>query len=207
MNAEREADGKDRIINLGIGAPDGMPPAAAIEALKEAASQPGNHAYQSYIGIPALRQAFADWYARYYHVELNPATEIQPLVGSKEGILLISLAFIDKGDKVLVPDPGYPTYSSASALAEAETVTYDLVPENGWQPDFEKLEKTDLSGVKIMWTNYPNMPTGAPATGELYRKLADFGRRHGILICNDNPYSFILNDNPLSILAAEGARE
>lgn len=207
MNAERDAAGEERIINLGIGAPDGMPPAAAIDALKESASQPGNHAYQSYIGIPQLRKAFADWYARYYGVSLDPGKEIQPLVGSKEGILLISLAFLNPGDKVLVPDPGYPTYSSATALTEACLVPYDLKAGNGWQPDFDALEKMDLSGVKIMWTNYPNMPTGAPATMELYGKLADFGRRHGILICNDNPYSFILNDRPLSILAVPGAKE
>ena len=207
MNSEREASGQDRIINLGIGAPDGMPPAAAIEALKESASMPGNHAYQSYTGIPQLRQAFADWYAKYYGVVLDPAREIQPLVGSKEGILLISLAFLDKGDRVLVPDPGYPTYSSATALTEAELVPYDLLMENGWQPDFDALERMDLSGVKIMWTNYPNMPTGAPATMELYERLVDFGRRHGILVCNDNPYSFILNDNPLSILSVPGAKE
>ena len=207
MNAERDASGNERIINLGIGAPDGMPPAPAIEALKEAASQPGNHAYQSYVGIPQLRKAFADWYTRYYGVTLDPDREIQPLVGSKEGILLISLAFLNPGDKVLVPDPGYPTYSSATALAEAVLLPYDLKAENGWQPDFDALEKMDLTGVKIMWTNYPNMPTGAPATEELYRRLADFGRRHGILICNDNPYSFILNDRPLSILAAPGAKE
>ena len=207
MNAERDAAGEERIINLGIGAPDGMPPAAAIEALKESASLPGNHAYQSYIGTPQLRQAFADWYARYYGVALDPAKEIQPLVGSKEGILLVSLAFLNPGDKVLVPDPGYPTYSSATALTEAGLVPYDLKAGNGWQPDFDALEKMDLSGVKIMWTNYPNMPTGAPATMELYGKLADFGRRHGILICNDNPYSFILNDRPLSILAVPGAKE
>ena len=207
MNAERDAAGEERIINLGIGAPDGMPPAAAIEALKESASLPGNHAYQSYIGTPQLRQAFADWYARYYGVSLDPGKEIQPLVGSKEGILLVSLAFLNPGDKVLVPDPGYPTYSSATALTEAELVTYDLKADNGWQPDFDALEKMDLDGVKIMWTNYPNMPTGAPATMELYGKLADFGRRHGILICNDNPYSFILNDHPLSILAVPGAKD
>ena len=207
MNAERDVAGEERIINLGIGAPDGMPPAAAIDALKESASQPGNHAYQSYIGTPQLRQAFADWYARYYGVALDPAKEIQPLVGSKEGILLISLAFLNPGDKVLVPDPGYPTYSSATALTEAKLVPYDLKADNGWQPDFDALEKMDLDGVKIMWTNYPNMPTGAPATMELYERLADFGRRHGILICNDNPYSFILNDRPLSILAVPGAKE
>ena len=201
MNAEREAAGQDRVINLGIGAPDGMPPAEAIEALKSSASMPGNHAYQSYTGIPQLRKAFAGWYERYYGVTLDPSKEIQPLAGSKEGILLISLAFLNKGDKVLVPDPGYPTYSSATALAEARLVPYDLKADNGWQPDFEALEKTDLEVVKIMWTNYPNMPTGAPATMELYTRLVDFGRRHGILICNDNPYSFILNDHPLSILS------
>ena len=207
MNAERTARGEDPVINLGIGSPDGMPPAEAVEALCESSRQQGNHAYQSYVGLPELRQAFADWYSRWYGVELDPTREIQPLVGSKEGILLISLAFLNAGDKVLVPDPGYPTYSSASKLVEAEIVTYDLKEGNGWQPDFEALEKMDLSGVKIMWTNYPNMPTGAPATRELYSKLVDFGCRHGIMICNDNPYSFILNDNPLSILAEPGAME
>ena len=203
MNAGRE----EPVINLGIGSPDGMPPMPAVETLYEAARQPGNHAYQSYVGLPELRRAFADWYARWYDVHLDPSCEIQPLVGSKEAILLISLAFLDKGDKVLVPDPGYPTYSSASKLVEADIVTYDLLPENGWQPDFEALEKMDLDGVKIMWTNYPNMPTGAAATEELYGRLVDFGRRHGIMICNDNPYSFILNDRPLSILAQPGAKE
>ncbi len=207
MNAARAAAGEEQVINLGIGSPDGMPPLPAIEALCEGAGQPGNHAYQSYVGLPELRQAFADWYARWYKVELDPAKEIQPLVGSKEAILLVSLAFLDKGDKVLVPDPGYPTYSSASQLVEAEMVTYDLREENGWWPDFEALEEMDLSGVKIMWTNYPNMPTGAAASEELYAKLVDFGRRHGIMICNDNPYSFILNENPLSILAQPGAKE
>ena len=194
------------VINLGIGSPDGMPPVEAVDALCESARQPGNHAYQSYVGLPELRKAFADWYSKWYGVELDPSKEIQPLVGSKEGILLISLAFLDKGDKVLVPDPGYPTYSSASKLVEAEILTYDLKAETGWQPDFEALEKMDLSGVKIMWTNYPNMPTGAPATEELYSKLVDFGNRHGILICNDNPYSFILNNRPLSILSQPEAK-
>lgn len=203
MNAGR----KEPVINLGIGSPDGMPPMPAVEALCGSARQPGNHAYQSYVGLPELRRAFADWYARWYDVHLDPSCEIQPLVGSKEAILLISLAFLDKGDKVLVPDPGYPTYSSASKLVEADIVTYDLLPENGWQPDFEALEKMDLDGVKIMWTNYPNMPTGAAATEDLYGRLVDFGRRHGIMICNDNPYSFILNDRPLSILAQPGAKE
>ena len=207
MNARRLADGIGPVVNLGIGSPDGMPPVPAVDALCESARQPGNHAYQSYVGLPELRQAFAGWYARWYGVTLDPKTEIQPLVGSKEAILLISLAFLDKGDKVLVPDPGYPTYSSASKLVEAEILTYDLKEENGWKPDFEALEKMDLEGVKIMWTNYPNMPTGAPATPELYAELVDFGRRHGILICNDNPYSFILNDNPISILSQPGAKD
>ena len=207
MNAERAANGEDPVINLGIGSPDGMPPHEAIEALVESASEPGNHAYQSYVGLPELRQAFADWYSEWYGVALDPLKEIQPLVGSKEGILLISLAFLNEGDKVLVPDPGYPTYSSASKLTGAEIVTYDLKAENGWQPDFEALEAMDLSGVKIMWTNYPNMPTGAPATVELYEKLVDFGLRHGIMICNDNPYSFILNDKPISVLACPRAKE
>lgn len=205
MNAGRAARGEEPVINLGIGSPDGMPPMEAVEALCNSAREPGNHAYQSYVGLPQLRQAFADWYAKWYGVELDPASQIQPLVGSKEVILLISLAFLDKGDKVLVPDPGYPTYSSSSKLVEAEILTYDLREDNGWWPDFEALEKMDLQGVKIMWTNYPNMPTGAAASEELYAKLVDFGRRHGILICNDNPYSFILNDRPLSILAQPGA--
>ena len=207
MNVARKASGEAPVINLGIGSPDGMPPMAAVEALCESAVQPGNHAYQSYVGLPELRKAFAGWYARWYGVDLDPSSEIQPLVGSKEGILLISLAFLDKGDKVLVPDPGYPTYSSASKLVEAEILTYDLRADNGWRPDFEALEKMDLSGVKIMWTNYPNMPTGASATDELYADLVAFGKRHGILICNDNPYSFILNENPLSILSQPGAKE
>ena len=207
MNAERTARGEATVINLGIGSPDGMPPAEAVDALCESARQSGSHAYQSYVGLPELRQAFARWYADWYGVGLDPAKEIQPLVGSKEGILLISLAFLNPGDKVLVPDPGYPTYSSASKLVEAEILPYDLKAENGWQPDFDALEQMDLTGVKIMWTNYPNMPTGAPATKELYARLVDFGRRHGIMICNDNPYSFILNDNPLSILSQPGAKE
>lgn len=207
MNARRAEAGEEPVINLGIGSPDGMPPQEAIEALCAGAQQPGNHAYQSYVGLPELRSAFAEWYRKWYGVELDPQKEIQPLVGSKEGILLISLAFLNKGDKVLVPDPGYPTYSSASRLVEAEIMTYDLKAENGWQPDFEALENMDLEGVKIMWTNYPNMPTGAPATEDLYARLVDFGRRHGIMICNDNPYSFILNDRPLSILAQPGAKE
>ncbi len=207
LNKALQEAGKPGIINLGIGAPDGMPPQAAIETLCEEARKPGNHAYQSYIGIPELRKAFADWYSRCYGVTLNPANEIQPLFGSKEGILLTSLAFVNEGDKVLVPDPGYPTYTSASRLVGAEIMTYDLDESNGWQPDFDKLEKMNLDNVKIMWTNYPNMPTGAAATLELFDRLVAFGLKHNILIINDNPYSLILNDTPLSILASKGAKE
>lgn len=207
LNAERAARGEDRIISLGIGAPDGMPPLPAIEALVKAAPEPGNHVYQNYKGLPVLRQAFADWYSRYYGVTLDPGSNIQPLVGSKEGILLISLTFVNPGDKVLVPDPGYPTYTSSARLAGAEILTYDLLEENHWWPDFDALERMDLEGVKVMWTNYPNMPTGAKATPEIYQRLVDFGLRHKILIVNDNPYSSILTDKPLSILAVPRAME
>ncbi len=207
LNAERAARGEDRIISLGIGAPDGMPPLPAIEALVKAAPEPGNHVYQNYKGLLVLRQAFADWYSRYYGVTLDPGSNIQPLVGSKEGILLISLTFVNPGDKVLVPDPGYPTYTSSARLAGAEILTYDLLEENHWWPDFDALERMDLEGVKVMWTNYPNMPTGAKATPEIYQRLVDFGLRHKILIVNDNPYSFILTDKPLSILAVPRAME
>lgn len=207
LNAERAARGEDRIISLGIGAPDGMPPLPAIEALVKAAPEPGNHVYQNYKGLPVLRQAFADWYSRYYGVTLDPGSNIQPLVGSKEGILLISLTFVNPGDKVLVPDPGYPTYTSSARLAGAEILTYDLLEENHWWPDFDALERMDLEGVKVMWTNYPNMPTGAKVTPEIYQRLVDFGLRHKILIVNDNPYSFILTDKPLSILAVPRAME
>ena len=203
LNARRDTP----VLNLGIGSPDRRPPQEAIDTLCDMAQQDGVHAYQSYLGAPQLREAFARWYERYYDVKLDPSCEIQPLTGSKEGILLLSLAFLDKGDKVLVPDPGYPTYTSASRLCEAQILSYDLREEDGWMPDFEALESMDLSGVKMMWTNYPNMPTGAPASRELYERLVDFGLRHGILICNDNPYSFILNDKPLSILSVPRARE
>ncbi len=195
------------VISLGVGAPDRMPPKDAISTLISEAQNPKNHAYQSYKGIKEMRDGFAAWYKKYYRVELDPDREIQPLAGSKEGILLISLAFLNKGDKVLVPNPGYPTYSSASKLVEAEIVPYDLKEDRGWMPDFKQLEKMDLSGVKIMWTNYPNMPTGARATMDLYRRLVEFGLKHGIMICNDNPYSFILNDERLSILSVERAKE
>jgi len=203
---EMNAAGKN-VINLGIGNPDLPPSEATIEALCTEAHKPTVHGYQSYVGIPELRKGFADWYRKWYRVELNPATEIQPLIGSKEGILHITLAFVNPGDSVLVPNPGYPTYTSASMLCEANIMPYDLDENNGWQPDFEALEKMDLSKVKVMWVNYPNMPTGARATVELYEKLVAFGKKHSIVICNDNPYSFILNDEKLSILSVEGAKD
>ena len=206
LNVQRAAEGLDPVINLGIGSPDGSPSAEVIESLCACARKNGVHGYQSYIGILELRQAMADWYARWYGVPLDPTCEIQPLMGSKEGILLLSLAFLNPGDKVLVPNPGYPTYTSATLMCEAEMLKYDLREDNGWYPDFDALEAMDLSGVKIMWTNYPNMPTGAPARRDVFEKLVDFARRRGILLVNDNPYSFILNQ-PQSILSVPGARE
>ena len=204
--AEMNAAGKN-VINLGIGSPDLPPSDETIEALCSHARNANEHGYQPYIGIPELREAFAGWYKKWYGVELNPKNEIQPLIGSKEGILHISLAFLNPGDGVLVPNPGYPTYSSVSKLVQANLIPYELKEELGWQPDFEELERMDLSNVKLMWTNYPNMPTGANASVDLYRKLVDFGRKHHIIICNDNPYSFILNEHPLSILSVEGAKD
>ena len=204
--AEMNAAGKN-VINLGVGSPDLPPSDDTIEALCQHARRADEHGYQPYVGIPELRQGFAGWYKRWYGVELDPRTEIQPLIGSKEGILHISLAFLNPGDGVLVPNPGYPTYSSVSKLVEANLIPYDLKEELGWQPDFEELEKMDLTNVKLMWTNYPNMPTGANASRELYERLVAFGRKHGIVVCNDNPYSFILNDHPLSILSVPGAKE
>ena len=204
--AEMNAAGKN-VINLGVGSPDLPPSEQTIETLCEHARKANEHGYQPYVGIPELRKGFADWYKTWYNVDLDPKTEIQPLIGSKEGILYISLAFLNPGDGVLVPNPGYPTYSSVSKLVEARLIPYELKEELGWQPDFEELEKMDLSNVKLMWTNYPNMPTGANASVELYEKLVAFGRKHGIIICNDNPYSFILNEHPLSILSIPGAKE
>ena len=204
--AEMNAAGKN-VINLGIGSPDLPPSEQTIETLCEHARKPNEHGYQPYVGIPELRKGFADWYKKWYDVDLDPKTEIQPLIGSKEGILHISLAFLNPGDGVLVPNPGYPTYSSVSKLVEANLIPYKLKEELGWQPDFEELEKMDLSNVKLMWTNYPNMPTGANASMELYEKLVAFGKKHGIIICNDNPYSFILNEHQLSILAVPGAKD
>ena len=204
--AALRAQGMD-IISLGIGGPDRPPHAKVVERLCEESRRDDTHSYQSYVGIPELRKAFAEWYERSYGVQLNPESEIQPLIGSKEGILHTTLAFVNKGDGVLVPNPGYPTYTSVSRLAEAEIFTYDLCEESGWQPDFEALERLPLERIKLMWVNYPNMPTGARATKETMQRLVDFGRRHGIVICNDNPYSFILNEQPESLLAIEGAKD
>jgi LL-diaminopimelate aminotransferase len=198
--------GKD-ILNLGIGNPD-MPPAPEVlEELTRASSQPNNHGYQSYIGIPELREAFANWYKKYFHVELNPANEILPLIGSKEGVMHISMAFLNAGDEVLLPDPGYPTYLSVTNLVGAIPKYYVLNPDNGYYPDFDEIEKQDLSKVKMMWVNYPNMPTGARASMKLFEKLVAFGKKHNIIICNDNPYSFILNNEQLSILNVDGAKD
>ena len=206
INAERAAKGLDPVINLGIGSPDGAPSAEAVEALCQSARLKTTHGYQSYTGIPELRKAMADWYEKWYGVKLDPNSEIQPLMGSKEGILLLSLTFLNPGDKVLVPNPGYPTYTSSTRMCEAEMITYDLVEANGWYPDFDALEAMDLKGVKLMWVNYPNMPTGAPAKREVFEKLVDFARRHKILLVNDNPYGFVLNE-PQSILSVPGAKE
>ena len=203
MNAE----GKD-IISLAIGSPDMPPSEQTIEKLCEVAHDAAAHGYQPTQGTPELRQAMCDFYRRWYGVELDPKSEVLPLIGSKEGILHTTLAFVNPGDEVLVPNPGYPTYTSLSKILGAKIVNYNLLPENGWQPDFTELEGMDLKKVKLMWTNYPNMPTGAPACMETYKRLVDFARRHQIVVVNDNPYSFILNrERPLSIMQVPGAKE
>ena len=204
--AAMNAAGAD-VISLGVGGPDRPPHDSVIDVLKREASRPDTHGYQPYVGLPELRQAFADWYGRIYGVMLDPKNEIQPLIGSKEGILHISMAFVNPGDVVLLPNPGYPTYTSVSRLVGADIRYYDLTEANGWMPDFDALERLPLDRAKIMWVNYPHMPTGARASMALFERLVDFGRRHGILIVNDNPYSFILNDKPLSILAVDGAKD
>jgi aspartate/methionine/tyrosine aminotransferase len=195
------------VINLGIGSPDQPPSVNTIEKLAEEAGKPTSHGYQSYTGIPALRKAFASWYKTYFHVELDSESEILPLMGSKEGIMHISMAFVNPGDDVLVPNPGYPTYSSVTKLVGGNIKYYDLDENNGWMPDLEKIEKDDLTRVKIMWTNYPHMPTGTRGSSGLFEKLVAFALRHSILLCNDNPYSFILNREYHSILAVDRAKE
>ncbi|MBG7613504.1 aminotransferase class I/II-fold pyridoxal phosphate-dependent enzyme [Polaribacter sp. BAL334] len=195
------------VINMGIGSPDLDPPKAVLEAMQQSLFDAGAHKYQSYQGLPELRKAMANFYKEKYQVDSNPENEILPLMGSKEGIMHISMAFLNEGDGVLIPNPGYPTYTSVTNLLAAKPVFYNLSEENDWQPNFEELEKQDLSGVKIMWVNYPHMPTGTNATLETFEKLIAFGKKHQILIINDNPYSFVLNENPLSILRVEGAKE
>lgn len=195
------------IISLAIGSPDMPPSEATIERLCEVAREPSSHGYQPTMGTPELRKAMAGFYKRWFKVTLNPATEVLPLIGSKEGILHVTLAFVNPGDKVLVPNPGYPTYTSLSRLLGAEIINYDLLPENNYQPDFEQLEAMDTTGVKLLWTNYPNMPTGAPACQETYERLVDFARSRGIVVINDNPYSFILSKKHLSILQVPGAMD
>ena len=204
--AQMNAEGKD-IISLAIGSPDMPPSEKTIQTLCDVARSPDTHGYQPTMGTPELRKAMADFYKRWYGVELNPATEIQPLIGSKEGILHVTLAFVNPGEEVLVPNPGYPTYTSLSKILGAKVVNYDLMEDNGWQPDFDQLESMDLSKVKLMWTNYPNMPTGGNARMETYERLVDFARRHNIVVVNDNPYSFILNEKPMSLLQVEGAKD
>lgn len=204
--ARLNAEGRD-IISLAIGSPDMPPSQRTVERLCEVASQPEAHGYQPTMGTPELRQAMAGFYARWYGVDVDAQTEVLPLIGSKEGILHVTLAFVNPGEEVLVPNPGYPTYTSLSKILGAKVVSYDLREDNAWQPDFDELESMDLSNVKLMWTNYPNMPTGGNAQRETYERLVDFALRHNIVVVNDNPYSFILNEHPMSIMQVEGARE
>ena len=197
----------EAVINLGIGSPDLPPHPSVIETLANESAKPNVHAYQSYKGAEVLRNAFADWYKKWYGVELNPATEILPLIGSKEGIMHICMTYLNDGDEVLIPNPGYPTYRSAVQLAGGKCVEYELQEENNWLIDFEELQKKDLSKVKMMWVNYPQMPTGKLPTKQLFENVVAFGIKNNILICHDNPYSFILNDNPISLLSIDGAKD
>ena len=204
--AQLNAEGKD-IISLAIGSPDMPPSKQTIDKLCQVAQDPTAHGYQPTMGTPELRQAMATFYKRWYNVDVDAKTEVLPLIGSKEGILHVTLAFVNPGDQVLVPNPGYPTYTSLSKILGAEIVNYDLREEDGWQPDFDALEKMDLSRVKLMWTNYPNMPTGGVARMQTYERLVAFAKKHGIVVVNDNPYSFILNDKPLSLMQVPGAKD
>ena len=195
------------VINIGIGSPDLDPPLSVSRAMKNALEQNHIHGYQSYQGLPELRNAIAAFYLQHYYVKADPEKEILPLMGSKEGIMHVSMAFLNAGDKVLIPNPGYPTYASVTNLVQAKPVMYDLVEDNNWFPDLVALAKTDLSKVKMMWVSYPHMPTGSKPTKGLFEQLVAFGRKHQILIINDNPYSFILNDTPMSILSVPGAKD
>ncbi|NOX86479.1 MAG: aminotransferase class I/II-fold pyridoxal phosphate-dependent enzyme [Chlorobi bacterium] len=203
---QRMREAGREVLNLGIGSPDLPPDEKAVYRLLDESLKKDNHSYQSYLGIPELRESFSGWYEKYFNVELETG-EVLPLMGSKEGIMHISMAFLNPGDKVLIPDPGYPTYAAVTGLTGATAVRYDLNEENNWYPDLREIEKQDLSDVKLMWVNYPNMPTGVPGTRELFQDLVDFGLKYDILIINDNPYSFVLHDEQLSILSARNAKE
>ena len=204
--AKLNAEGQD-IISLAIGSPDMPPSPQTIDKLCEVAHDPHAHGYQPTSGLPELHRAMAGFYQRVYGVTVDAMTEIQPIIGSKEGIMYVTLAFCNPGDKVLIPDPGYPTYTAVNKIFGTEIVNYDLREDNGWQPDFDQLERMDLTGVKVMWTNYPNMPTGGNARMETFEKLVAFAKKHDILVVNDNPYSLILNDHPMSILQMPGAKD
>ena len=204
--AKLNAEGKD-IISLAIGSPDMPPSKQTIDKLCAVANEPDAHGYQPTSGLPELHSAMAGFYKRTYGVDLDAKTEVQPIIGSKEGIMYVTLAFCNPGDKVLIPDPGYPTYTAVNKLVGTQIVNYDLREDNGWQPDFDKLEKMDLSGVKVMWSNYPNMPTGGNARRETFERLVAFAKEHDILVVNDNPYSLILNEHPMSIMQVPGAKD
>jgi LL-diaminopimelate aminotransferase len=195
------------ILNLGIGSPDLPPHPDVIRVLQEEAAKPNTHAYQGYKGVPALRNAIAAWYKTWYDVELNADTEILPLIGSKEGIMHICMTYLNEGDEALIPNPGYPTYSAAVKLAGGKPISYEMSAGKNWEPDFDALEKTDLSRVKLLWVNYPHMPTGQMPSAALFEKIVAFGKKHNIIICHDNPYSFILNDKPASLLQVPGAKD
>ena len=194
------------VINIGIGSPDLPPHPKVVAALKKSFDHPKVHQYQSYQGVPELRQAIADFYRKYYHYNANPVSEILPLMGSKEGIMHISMAFLNPGDKALIPNPGYPSYQSVTRLVEAEPVFYDLNAQNQWQPNFDALDRMDLSNVKLMWVNYPHMPTGANAHKDTFKKLIVWAKEKDILLVNDNPYSFVLTDHPQSMMSVPGAK-
>lgn len=196
-----------KVINLGIGSPDLAPHATVIKALQDESTKPNVHGYQGYKGIPLFREAIAEWYQRWYNVALNPNTEVLPLIGSKEGIMHICMTYLNEGDEALVPNPGYPTYRSAVQLAGGKVREYELKEDAGWAPDFAALEQQNLSNVKLMWVNYPHMPTGQLPTTELFEQIVAFGKKHNILICHDNPYSFILNDKPMSLLSVNGSKD
>lgn len=198
------------VINLGIGSPDLPPHTEVIKVLQEESFKPNVHAYQGYKGTPVLRNAFAQWYKTWYNVDIDPETEVLPLIGSKEGIMHICMTYLNEGDRVLVPNPGYPTYRSAAKLAGGICVDYELTEENNWFPDFDQLDELvfqETSPMRLMFINYPHMPTGKLPTRELFEKVVSFGKKHNILICHDNPYSFILNDNPMSLLSVAGAKD